>query len=490
MSKNKHRSRNKGSGIRVHFLGAARSVTGSFHFFEVRNGRNVTRFFVDCGMLQEDESLNFQNRLPEHLSPKDVDFGIFSHAHIDHIGYFPRLVKDGFRGVAYATKATKDLMGLLLPDSGFIQEERSRAAARDPANKNKDTKPLYTQRDAREAVNLVREMEFGSKFEPAPDISVEFRPSSHLLGAAVVVLKIGRGRAKRTIAFSGDIGRKGMPCLKDIAPVTHADFVLCESTYGNRLHPKRDRLAALADSINRAYGRATVSHKHYGPGKIIIPVFAVGRAQAVLYDLRLLMQQKRIRNIPVFIDSPMAIKATEVYRKNRDIFPNGDAKRARKADLFRTPKFEESRSKEQSTRLDQRFNQPIIILSSSGMANGGRVLEHLKHRLPGPQNSVIFVGHQSEGTNGALLTAGEAKTLEIDGETVAVRASVELLEDYSGHGDWEDIMAWLKQFQRRPTKAFLVHGDEESATALKARMEETLMWNVEIPERGQFVDLP
>jgi metallo-beta-lactamase family protein len=484
--KNK-RTAQHGPGVRIHFLGAAQTVTGSFHFLEVNDGGRTTRFFIDAGRIQEDESLNYQNRLPRGVKASQINFALFTHAHDDHVGNYPVLWKQGFTGPSYGTKPTVDFMGLSLPDSGHLQEEEAKARQR--LYRGKDRGPLYTEQDARRALKLLQGVQFNKSFVPAKNVSVEFLPSSHLLGAAQVVLEIGRGQSKRTIAFSGDIGRPGMPMLKDMAPVKYADYIICESTYGNRLHPKNDRLNSLCDTINRAYGRASVPHKVHGYGTIVIPVFALGRAQEVLYDLRTLMTQGRLpARIPVFLDSPMASKATDIYRKHIHEFPAADRRLAAKIDLFRTPRYEEGINNERSSQINQRPSEPTIIVSSSGMAGGGRVVEHLKHRLPGPQNTVIFVGHQAEGTRGAQLTGG-ADSVHIDGETINVRATIENLQEYSGHADYEEMLNWLSKFQRRPKKLFLVHGDVASQEAFKARIERQLGWDVVIPQMRSSFDL-
>lgn len=474
--------------LRLHFLGAARSVTGSLHFFEFTRAGKTTRFFLDMGLIQEDESLNFEHRLPKGLKAADIDFGIFSHAHRDHIGYFPRLVRDKFKGPAYATPATIALMELLLPDSGSVQESEHRACKRRYGACKEEL--LYGEADAIRALKQLKGVDFGRRFKPVPDIQVEFQPASHLLGAAVVSIEFGHGAQKVKVVFSGDIGRKGMPMLPDIACVKDADYVLCESTYGDRLHPVRDRLEILAGVINRAYGRASMAHRVHGNGVILIPAFAVGRSQAILHDLRTLIESKRIPNLPVFLDSPMAIRANEVYRKYGQFKRSGFRWFSRKkADPLSTPRYVECLEADRSAALDSPPSEPIIIVSASGMATGGRVLHHLKHRLPGAQNTVLFIGHQSHGTLGRQLKNGESDAVTIQGEEIKVRAAVEFLEDYSGHGDYNDILDWLSGFQKKPKKLFLVHGEEESATALKARIEKKLGWNVVVPSMRESVEL-
>jgi metallo-beta-lactamase family protein len=455
-----------------------------------------------------------------------VDFGIFSHAHIDHTGFFPKLVKDGFKGTAYTTHATRDLASVLLPDSGYLQEEEAKRASRraersrKPAGKTADdTKsgakgkaaakrgarpkagvtaeekprvvhPLYTEEDARTALKQIVGVDYDKPLTICEGVVVRFSHASHLLGASVVSLELGTGSKKRRVVFSGDLGRPDMAVLKDLAIVKQADYIICEGTYGNKLHERRNRLNAFADVINRAYERAKTPDKKYGHGVIVIPAFAVGRVQAVLYDLRQLMAEKRIPEIPVFVDSPMAIRATAIYRQYSDLY-NPAAKRVSDGgtDLFRTPRYAELAEWSQSEKLDEPATEPVIVVGSSGMASGGRIVRHLQNRLPGKQNTVVFIGYQGEGTLGRQIVTPEVTEVKVAGTPVRVRATVEYMKDYSGHADYEDIIRWLGAFQRKPTKLFLVHGEEESLDALKSRIEERLRWTVVVPKNREYIDL-
>jgi metallo-beta-lactamase family protein len=518
----KRRANNNDRRIRLHFLGATRTVTGSLHFFEISEAGRTVRFFLDAGLNQESSGLNFQNRLPAGVKANEVDFGIFSHTHIDHTGFFPRLVKDGFKGVVYATHATRDLASVLLPDSGFLQEEEAKRASRraerkrTPAAKvpaatkrgagakraaaKKDVaaaeekprviQPLYTEADARASLKQIVGVDYDKPLTICEGVVVRFSHASHLLGAAVVSLELGTGSKKRRVVFSGDLGRPDMPVLKDLAVVKQADYLICEGTYGDKLHERRDRLTAFAEIINRAYERAKVPDKKYGHGVIVIPAFAVGRVQSVLYDLRQLMAEKRIPEIPVFVDSPMAIRATAIYRQYSDLY-NRDAKRVADGgtDLFRTPRYAELTEWAQSERLDEPATEPTIVVGSSGMASGGRIVRHLQNRLPGKQNTVVFIGYQGEGTLGRQIVTPEVTEVKVAGTPVRVRATVEYMKDYSGHADYEDIIRWLSAFQRKPTKMFLVHGEAESLDALKTRIEERLRWTVAVPKHREYIDL-
>ncbi|MBY0548639.1 MAG: MBL fold metallo-hydrolase [Candidatus Obscuribacterales bacterium] len=541
MPRSKRTKRSGDSRLRLHFLGAAGTVTGSLHFFEYTTEESeVIRFFVDAGLAQEDESLNYQNRLPSGLKASDIKFGIITHAHNDHTGFLPKLYKDGFRGPVYASPQTAALMGILLPDSGYLQEEEaSRRLAREvrrmsqvqapqPIKQTKqatlgrkgrtaksDEKPqakpsgrqqgkkhpkqdaprtvlpaLYTKADAEAALKLIKVVPFDQRFKAHPLVAFEYKRASHLLGAAVVVLEVGTGSKTKRIVISGDIGRPDMPVLKNIVRLKRADYVLCEATYGDRLHPRRDRQATLADHINEAHDRAIKkAHPSFGHGVILIPAFAVGRVQSVLFDLRQLMADGRIPEIPVFVDSPMAIKATDVYRKAVEEYNPKALAALQAGDPFKTPIYAELPDAAQSKKLDDPPAKPIIVLSSSGMASGGRVVHHLKQRLPGPQNTVLFAGFQSDGTLGRQLMNNKGEELYVGGEEVRVRAKIAHMEDYSGHGDYNDILNWLSGFSQAPKKVFLVHGDTDSLAAFKTRVEERFKWNVHVPHYREFVDL-
>ncbi len=555
---NKRRGRSGVTRLRVHFLGAARNVTGSLHFFEYTDEEGkVIRFFVDAGLAQEDESLNFQNRLLSGLKASDVHFGILTHAHNDHTGYIPKLYKEGFRGPVYCTPPTAGLLSVLLPDSGHIQEEEARQrAAREtrrvervkendkrkasdkaqvaaskrgqkgqgkknaaqaaasqtmphtpaPAKGSKSRKQgsgqrrqdaprvvqpaLYTQADATQSLTLLKTVPFDTRFKAHEAVVFEFKRASHLLGAAVVALEVGNGNKKRRIVMSGDIGRPDMPVLKNIVRLKRADYIFCEGTYGDRLHPERDRVETLAEQINAAYERATKkAHPKYGHGVILIPAFAIGRVQSVLFDLRQLMVEKKIPSMPVYVDSPMAIRANAVYRTHVEEYNAKAVAAAKDGDPFTTPEYTELMEYSQSMQLDEPHPRPIIVLSSSGMASGGRVVRHLKQRLPGSQNTIIFAGFQSDGTLGRNLMNNKGENMMVGGEEVNVRATIQHIQDYSGHGDYRDILNWLSAFSPAPKKLFLVHGDNGALSALKERIEGTLHWNVEMPAYRQYADL-
>ncbi len=556
---------------KLHFLGAAGGVTGSLNLIEYIERDKTTRFILDVGLTVEDENADFQNRLPAGITPGDIDFVIISHAHIDHSGYLPKLVKDGFKGPAYVTAATHDLLKILLPDSGYLQEEATKrclkrasksglegdcghnvekgkkceldhktlgstsssgsnktstkAATKGTRNGRNNSgngarggsrngrspkavhcrEPLYTREDAVKSLSSLKVLDYDQRHELADGIAVTLTEAGHILGSAVVNLEIGKGAEKRTLCFTGNIGRPDMPLLRELAPVKGADYLIAESTYGNKAHKRRDRFEVLAGIINEAHERALPKHPKFGCGVIVIPAFAVGRVQTVINDLRQLMKDGRIPTIPVYLDSPMAIQATEVHRqhkgvlnaKTRAVFEAGE-------DAFVTPKHTLVGDWQSSVKLDEPQSQPIIIIGSSGMASGGRVVAHLKARLPNKQNTVVFVGFQGTGTLGRTLVsrfldADPAKvsekddktvpTVNIAGSAVKVRARVELMSDYSGHADYLDTLAWLSKFSRKPKNTFLVHGDEDALEALKEHIEGRLRWTVTVAKARETFTL-
>lgn len=514
--------------IKLHVLGAAGGVTGSLNMFEYTDGRTTTRFLMDVGLTVENETADFQNRLPRGLKASDINFVVISHAHLDHSGYLPKLVKDGFTGKVYVTAATADLLAIMLPDSGFLQEEGARRFNRRnhrvatesygsranrsqaqesgktqgkgktrPRQARADRQPLYTRQDAVYSLTRLASVPYDVRTELCDGVALTFTEASHILGAAVVNLEIGKGAHKRTFCFTGNVGRQRMPLLRDLAAVKVADYLMSESTYGDKLHLKRDRFTVLADIINQAHARALNKHEKFGYGVIMIPAFAVGRAQVILNDLRLLMEAGRIPKIPVFVDSPMTIRATEVHRKHADRLDLATSRMlAAGADPFATPRQTECLDRSASEALDQPQSEPIIIVGSSGMASGGRIVQHLKARLPGAQNTVVFIGYQGTGTLGSQLVGCKidpcrscAEEVRIYGEPVHVRATIEFMGDYSGHADYSELVAWMRRFERRPKQTFLVHGDADALTSLQGHIERGLGWkNVVIPKpRETFI---
>jgi metallo-beta-lactamase family protein len=454
--------------VHLSFLGAAGTVTGSRHLLE----SDGARVLLDCGLFQGLKALRARNWQEPPLDVRRLDAVVLSHAHIDHSGYLPRLLRAGFAGPVYCTPATADLLRVLLPDAAHLQEEEAAFANRRGTSRHAPALPLFTVRDAMRVLEQVRTAGFGVPFTPGPGVEARFTHSGHILGAGLVECRMDG----RRVVFSGDLGRYDVPLMRDPDPVAEADALLLESTYGNRRHEADDRGDRLAGAVMRAVE---------GPGWLLIPAFAVGRAQEVLFDVRELEEAGRIPALPVFLDSPMAIEATAIYA--RHVEEQDTALRAKVAAGTRpyAPKrFQLSRTVEDSKRLNA-LPAPGIIVSGSGMATGGRILHHLRRLLPEPRTTVLFVGYQAAGTRGRLLRDG-ARTLRMFGEDVPVRATILSSDAYSAHADQAEILRWLGGFRRPPGVTYLVHGEAQAAEALRDAIGQ-LGWRVEIARDGETV---
>lgn len=452
----------------IRFLGATGCVTGSR--FLVTSGED--HVLVDCGLFQGPKELRLRNWAPFPADLKKLNSIVFTHAHLDHTGYFPRLVKEGFQGRVYASPATADLCGILWPDSGHLQEEDARFANKMGFTKHNPALPLYTEVEGMEAVQYLEKVPYQQEQSLGRRLAFSLIPAGHIFGSCFVRMHMGLNGETRIVLFSGDLGRYDQPITPDPAPVGEADYLVVESTYGNRLHSPSDPKLELASIINRTAGRG---------GMLLIPSFAVGRTQELMYLLRELEDSSRIPRLPVYVDSPMAIDATQIllrYPEEHDlemrILENAgiDPLNSRQVNLVRTRELSQSLN-------DMRF--PMIVIASSGMATGGRILHHLAHRLPDPRNTVLFVGYQAEGTRGRTLLEG-SPTVKIHGQMVQVRAEIRTLEQFSAHADYGEILRWLGQFRRPPRRTFIIHGEEEQREALGARIQETLKWPVSLPE--------
>lgn len=497
------RSARPSQRIKMHILGSAGDVSGSLFYFEYSTSEKTVRFLLEAGLHQEHEEINRQKRLPKGVSASDINFVIISHAHIDHSGWLPALVKDGFKGAVYTHPATKDLLEFLLVDSGRLQENAANRVNKMIARRQKKADesgkkrrriplsvPLYTEEDCPKVFPLIKAINYNQLYNLTDGVQLRFTEASHIIGAAVVTITIGKGEEARTVCFTGNVGRPNTPLLKELTPVKHADYVISESTYGNKLHQKRDRLTVLADHINKAYARAKQRDSDTGCGVIVIPAFAVGRVQTVLYDLRTLMLAKRIPNIATFLDSRMAIMATDVHRKWHSIL-NDEARQifAQGQDAFSPPRYVECTEPSQSNRLYEKASEPVIIVGSSGMAAGGKILKHLEKRLPQKNSTVIFVGYQGTGALGFDLVNNKPKQVRVHGNILPVRATIEYMSDYSGHADYEEMIAWMRNFESKPRKTFLVHGDGGALEAFKGHIEKALGWSVVVPQRRQCFEL-
>jgi len=451
--------------MKLTFLGATGTVTGSKTLIE-HAGRRV---LVDCGLFQGLKTLRMRNWAPLPVDPASLDAIVLTHAHIDHSGYVPRLVQQGFNGRVHATTATTALCGLLLPDSGHLQEEDARFANRHGFSKHDPALPLYTEADARRALQHFESHEFGTSFEAVPGLHVHFNPAGHILGAASAMVRAETG----SILFSGDLGRSDDLLMRPPAPPESADIVLVESTYGNRLHAGADVLSALAAVIARTASRG---------GIVVVPAFAVGRAQELLYAIRLLKDSGRIPDLPVFLNSPMAEDVTTLFNHHPELHR---LKPEACAAMCRGVRFVNTEAESRSLN-DMRF--PAIIVSASGMATGGRVVHHLEAYAPDPRNAIVFAGYQAMGTRGAAMVGG-AKEIRIHGRWVPVRAEVVSIEGLSAHADRDELLAWLDALRAPPRHVYVVHGEPEAADSLRQAITEKHGWPCSVPDYQESVEL-
>ena len=461
---------------KITFLGAAGTVTGSKYLVETEG----KRLLVDCGLFEGSRELKQRNwdRLP--IDPATIDWVLLTHAHIDHTGYLPRLTRDGFQGPIYANRATHELCNLLLPDSAHLQEEEAQYAARKGYSRHKPPLPLYTVAESQQTLAQFHDIPRADVFQISPQFSVRPHDAGHILGSTWLELTITEAGKKILVVFSGDLGRYDQPILKDPESPTRADYLLCESTYGNRDHPAGDVAAELADVINQTAKRG---------GAVVIPAFAVGRTQTIMYYLKQLVAQKRIPDLPVYIDSPMAINATELYKNHPEDHDldfshqesNGDHDPLNLHEVHMTCTVEESKKINDVVA-------PCIIVSASGMASGGRILHHLAHRLPDSRSTVLLVGYQGEGTRGRQLLDG-AKYLKLFGEAVPVRARILEIGQLSAHAGKSELLRWLSGFQSAPKQTFMVHGEPPGLTGLRDAIRTKFGWPVTIPEYEQSFDL-
>ena len=449
----------------LQFLGGAGTVTGSKYL--LRAGRR--KVLLDCGLFQGFKQLRLRNWAPLPVNPASIDAVVLTHAHIDHSGYLPRLVAGGFRGPVFATEATRDLCRILLPDAAHLQEKDAEFANRHGFSKHHPALPLYTGADAEAALALFSPVAFGCERRIGGPFRVRFDMAGHILGAAIVTIT----RGDRRIVFSGDLGRSGSATMVDPTPIRGADHLLVESTYGDRRHDRADPEDAMADAIVRAAGRG---------GTVIIPSFAVGRAQTLLYHLRRLKDSGRLPDLPVFLDSPMSIDASELFCRHHAEHKLSAAQARAACAVARYVQDPEA-----SKALDHN-PVPKVIVSASGMATGGRVLHHLKHYAPDPRNLILFAGFQAGGTRGAAMTAG-AGTIKIHGQYIPVRAEVINLQMFSAHADSEEILDWLRHFEKPPRSTQIVHGEPAAADALRHRIAEELGWNCRVPEHLETIAL-
>jgi metallo-beta-lactamase family protein len=469
-----------GQSLSLTFLGAARTVTGSKHL--LRHGDR--QLLVDCGLFQGLKSLRERNWQALPIKSREIDGVVLTHAHLDHVGYLPRLVGQGFNRRVFCTPATAELAKVVMLDAAHLQEEDAERANRKKYTRHNPARPLFTVADAERAIALLQPLGYHRPMPVVPGFSAEFINAGHLLGSGYV--RVVHEESGKTILFGGDLGRYSRPVLPDPEPVAEADYLLVESTYGDRIHEPDDEGEALATIINETSERG---------GKVVIPAFALGRIEEVLYWIGRLEDEKKIPSLPVYVDSPMASTVLATYRNRLNELDTEIARAAanqrdrngRRLCAFCTDNLKVISSIAES-RAVQESSAPSIVISSSGMATGGRVLHHLVHALPDARNTVLFVGYQSAGTRGRQLRDG-AKVVKIHWQEIPVRAQIAAIDSMSAHADANEILRWLGGFSRPPATTFLVHGEPEPMDTLKRRIEQELGWRVHTPVHQETVGL-
>lgn len=472
--------------MKITFLGATKTVTGSNILVET----NDKKFLVDCGLYQGQQKETMLNTDPFLFTPSEIDFMLLTHAHIDHSGRIPKLYIDGYTGPIYATKATCDLCGIMLPDSGYIQESEIEWLNRKRRREGKhEVPPLYTYQDAVDSLELFEKVQYGEILQIDPNIKVRFNDAGHMLGSAIIEVWIKEDGEEKKIVFTGDLGNNDIPLLREPSMIEDADVLVMESTYGNRVHEaKEDKaqefLSIVTDTLEKG-------------GNVVIPSFAVGRTQEILYEIQKNKQNDDVEfrkkfdelmSAPVFVDSPLAISATEVFLKNLDCldeFVQNDIKEGKKPldfpDLKFTPSVEESKA------LNENANKSIII-SASGMCEVGRIKHHLKHNLWRSDSTILFVGYQAVGTLGRKIVDG-AKTVKLFGEEIGVNARIKYIEAFSGHADKTGLLKFVRSFSKKPTQIYLVHGEEEAQLSLADEILDEFKIPVDIPNRGDVYEI-
>lgn len=479
------KGRNK--NMKITFLGATRTVTGSNFLVEAAG----KKFLVDCGMWQGRAELEEQNREEFQFNPAEIDFMLLTHAHIDHSGRIPKLYNEGFKNKIYAHKATCDLCALMLPDSGHIQEMENQWKNKKRVRKGqKEVDPLYTAEDAARSLEIFEPVQYDEIIEITPEIHVRFNDAGHMLGSSIIELWVKEDGKETKTVFTGDLGNNDIPLLDSPTMIESADYVVMESTYGSRLHLRNEEKAELFLNI--------VSETLDNGGTVVIPSFAVGRTQEILYEINKLKETKddeefrrkykTLMKSNVYVDSPLAISATEVFRENMNLFEEEVQEEMMKGDNpLEFPGLQFTRTADESKALNE-DQRPSIIISASGMCEVGRIKHHLKHNLWNPKSTVLFVGYQAPGTLGYNIVNGE-KTVKIFGDEIAVNARIEYIEGYSGHADQEGLMNFIYSFINKPKKIFLVHGEEEAQNIFKAKVEEEAQIPVIIPQWGETYEI-
>ncbi|HEY1271765.1 MAG TPA: MBL fold metallo-hydrolase [Terriglobales bacterium] len=473
----------------IQFLGAAGVVTGSKHLINTTyesSGKSGLQVLIDCGLFQGQKEWRERNWQDTPVPAREIDAVILTHAHLDHSGWIPRLVKEGFRGPIYATPATIDLCGILLPDSGHLQEEDAEFYNKKQKSKHRPALPLYTFDEAQDCLQYFKPVAVEQDKQLSPELSFRYVRAAHILGSCMVEVSLKTNGSTRKLLFTGDIGRvrnQGVAPGKVVhsGPMENetADLMIMESTYGNRRHPTDDPRPKLAAVIKQTVARG---------GSVVVPAFAVERTQKFLFILKELMESGAIAKTPVYCDSPMAIKAVEIFLKHTEEFSDETAKLIRKhGSPLEWPEVTFAATPEESKKINA-TNFPSIIISSSGMVTGGRILHHLAQRLPDPRNTVIFIGFQAPGTRGFTIKSG-ASTVKIFGEEVPIRAQIAAFEQFSDHADPPELLEWLHTFRNKPATTYLVHGEPAASAELRDLMAKELGWNVKVAEWMEKVDV-
>ena len=473
--------------MKITFLGATKTVTGSNYLVEA-DGK---KFLVDCGMWQGRKELEEENFQEFEFDPMEIDFVLLTHAHIDHSGRIPKLYKEGYKNKIYAHKATCDLCALMLPDSGHIQEMENEWKNRKRMRKGlPEREPLYTAELAARCLELFEPVQYDQIIDITPNIHVRFNDAGHMLGSSIIELWVNENGKQIKTVFTGDLGNNDIPLLSEPTMIEDADYLVMESTYGSRKHIKNDQKAEMFLDI--------VSETLDNNGTVVIPSFAVGRTQEILYELNKIKETKddekfikeyeTLMNVPVYVDSPLAISATEVFKENMNLFDEETQEEIQKGDHpLEFPGLKFTVTADESKALNEN-TEPCVIISASGMCEVGRIKHHLKHNLWNPNSTILFVGYQAPGTLGYSIVNG-AKKVKIFGEEIAVNARIEYIEGYSGHADQDGLMNFIYSFIKKPKQIFLIHGEEESQDVLKARIESDTGLPVIISEFGETYEL-
>ena len=458
---------------RITFHGAASTVTGSKYLIEADDARVL----VDCGMFQGVKKLRQRNWQPTPFDVQAIDAVVLTHAHLDHVGFLPRIVKEGFQQRIFCTSATSKLAELIMLDSAKCQEYDAAYANRKGFSKHKPALPLYDGRDVLETVRRFRIVERGKWFAAAEPIWMRLHDAGHLLGSNMIEVELRHTSPPVRILFSGDVGRYDGPLYFDPTPPPPCDYLICESTYGDRTHPEIDILNSLEEVVGRAVARG---------GVMLMASFAVGRAQQLIYLLGVLKAAERIPDLPIYLDSPMSIDASLIYREHRDDHDLSEARLEGSHSVISGPNVHFTKTTDESKALNH-LQGPAVIISSSGMMTGGRILHHLRRRLPSESNTIVLGGFMAYGTRGRALQDG-ADSLRMHGQDIPVRAAIETVSGLSGHADRDELLRWLDPLGD-PTRVFLTHGEPDSADALAAELRRRRKWNVVIPQLGETHEL-